>query len=195
VETAELAVQSALEQTEAGARFGLSLARVIVVGVTGICVFAEMAGRVASVAGRPVFDLVRDRLGARVALANLFASFFVTPLTVAAETGGVALALELATGVNYLLWVPVVLVSVALSGGLILTTVDPIKLTEYTLVLSAAALPLTYLPVLVAANDRTSMGDKANSRPTNATASAFPVLLVVASLAAIPLMVLTKAGS
>jgi Mn2+/Fe2+ NRAMP family transporter len=53
----------------------MSLAWVVVVGVIGICLFAEMAGRVATVSGRAVFDLVRERLGARVALVNLMASF------------------------------------------------------------------------------------------------------------------------
>ena len=60
--------------SETGARFGMSLAWVVVVGVIGICLFAEMAGRVATVSGRAVFDLVRERLGARVALVNLVAS-------------------------------------------------------------------------------------------------------------------------
>jgi Mn2+/Fe2+ NRAMP family transporter len=80
--------------------------------VVGICLFAEMAGRVATVSGRAVFDLVRERLGARVALVNLVASFFITFLTLAAEIGGVALAIELATSVNYLLFVPLVAVLV-----------------------------------------------------------------------------------
>ena len=35
--------------SETGARFGMSLAWVVVVGVIGICLFAEMAGRVATV--------------------------------------------------------------------------------------------------------------------------------------------------
>ena len=35
-----------------GSRFGVSLAWVVVVGVVGICVFAEMSGRVAAVSGR-----------------------------------------------------------------------------------------------------------------------------------------------
>ncbi len=69
-----------------------------------------MAGRVAAVSGRPVFDLVRERLGAGMALANLLASFFITLLTLSAEIGGVALAIELATSVNYLLRVPLVAV-------------------------------------------------------------------------------------
>ena len=53
-----------------GSRFGLSLAWVVVVGVVGICIFAEMSGRVAAVSGRARFELPR-RLGPRVALANL----------------------------------------------------------------------------------------------------------------------------
>ncbi|GLZ43667.1 hypothetical protein [Actinokineospora sp. NBRC 105648] len=57
-------------------------------GVIGICVYAEMSGRVAAVSGRPVFDLVRERLGPRVALANLLGSYLVTLTTLAAEIGG-----------------------------------------------------------------------------------------------------------
>jgi manganese transport protein len=381
--------------TDTGARFGLGLAWVLVVGVLGIMVYAEMAGRVASVSGRAVFDLVRDRLGAGMGLVNLLASFFITLLTLAAEIGGVALSLQLATSVNYLLFVPViavlvwvvcwrvkfevmdnlvgllglalvvvavavwrahpdwggmlhaathpvvprteshaaywyfaiallgsamtpyevfffssgaveqrwtrsellvnrlnvyigfplggalalalmvvaalvlepsgidpshlsqaalptsqvlgrlgltlalvgffactfgaaletalscgytlsqyfgwqwgkfvkpvqasrfhlvVLVSILLGSGLVLTTLDPIKLTEYTIVLSAAALPLTYLPVLIVANDATYLGDKVNSRLGNTIATAYLVILLAASVATIPLMIVSKAG-
>jgi Mn2+/Fe2+ NRAMP family transporter len=91
-----------------GSRFGLSLAWVVVVGVIGICVFAEMSGRVAAISGRATFDLVRERLGPRVGLMNLLASMAVTLLTFTAEIGGVALALALATSVNELLWIPLV---------------------------------------------------------------------------------------
>jgi Mn2+/Fe2+ NRAMP family transporter len=90
-----------------GSRFGLSLVWATLVGVVGICVFAEMSGRVAAVTKRGTFDLVRERLGPRVGLLNLTASVLVTLLTFCAEVGGVALALELATSVNYLLLVPV----------------------------------------------------------------------------------------
>ncbi|MEU4393906.1 divalent metal cation transporter [Kribbella sp. NPDC023855] len=89
-----------------GARFGMRLAWVVVLGVIGICLYAEMAGRVVAVSGRPVFDLIRERLGRRTGLLALVASFLVTMLTLIAEIGGVALAFELASGVNYLLWVP-----------------------------------------------------------------------------------------
>jgi manganese transport protein len=378
-----------------GARFGMALAWVVPVGVLGICLFAEMSGRVAAVSHRGVFDLVRERLGPRVALANLVASAFVNFLTMTAEVAGVALALELATSVNYLLWIPLVaflvwvviwrmkfdsmermfglaglclivfavalwklgpdwghlihlathpslpdgeglptylyygialfgaamtpyevfffssgaveekwstedlmveranvyigfplggalslaimagaalllfpvgigvdhlsqvglpvvaalgklgiafalvgffaatfgaaletalssgytvaqyfgwqwgkfvapreasrfhlfvLLSLIAGAGVALTTLDPIKLTEYSIVFSAVALPLTYFPILVIANDAEYMGDKTNSRVTNALGTAYLVLLCLVSLAAIPLMLATKAG-
>jgi Mn2+/Fe2+ NRAMP family transporter len=93
---------------QVGARFGLSLGWVVLVGVLGICVFAEMSGRVAAVSGRATFDVVRERLGPRMGMANLTASMAVTLLTFVAEIGGVALSLQLVSSVSYLLLVPFV---------------------------------------------------------------------------------------
>src|SRR3954454_19387855 len=98
-----------------GARFGMSLAWAVVLGVVGIIVYAEMAGRVASVTQRATWDLVRERLGARAGLVNLGASFFITMLTLIAEIAGVALAVQLVIDVNYLLWIPLVGVAVWLT--------------------------------------------------------------------------------
>ncbi len=75
------------------------------------------------------------------------------------------------------------------------TAVDPIKVTEYSIVLSAAALPLTYFPILVVANDRTYMGDDVNGPVKNTIATFYMVMLTVVALATIPLMIATKAGS
>ena len=86
----------------------LALGWVVIVGIIGICVFAEMSGRVAAVSQRATFDLVRERLGPRMGMANLVALMAVTLLTYVAEIGGVALALQLVSSVNYLLLVPVV---------------------------------------------------------------------------------------
>jgi manganese transport protein len=93
--------------SQTGARFGMELAWVVVVGVIGIIVYAEMCGRVAAVSGRPVFDLVRERLGPRLGLANLAASFFINFLTLTAEIAGVAIAMSLVASVHYTLLVPV----------------------------------------------------------------------------------------
>jgi manganese transport protein len=378
-----------------GARFGLGLAWVVVLGVIAIMLYAEMSARIAAITGRAVFDIVRERLGPRAGLANLIASFLINLLTLAAELGGVALALSLASDVNYLLWIPLIAllvwvvvwrvpyqamerfygllglalvvfvvalvklhphwgglwhqasrptvpnaeghptffyyavavfgasitpyevfffssgaieegwtkkdlieartnvlvgfplgglltialmaiatlvlqprgievshlsqaglpVSVALgklgvaimligffaatfgaalevtlSSGyilgqyfgwrwgklatprqaprffaiclitlltataIVLTTIDPVKITEYAVVLSAVALPLTYFPILVVANDRTYLGDDVNPRWMNLLATIFLIVIVVASAAAIPLMLATKAG-
>jgi Mn2+/Fe2+ NRAMP family transporter len=90
-----------------GSRFGLALVWVVPVGVLGICLFANMAGRVAAVSGRATFEIIRERLGPRAAAANLGASFFINLMTVTAEIGGVALALQLASDVGPRLWMPV----------------------------------------------------------------------------------------
>jgi manganese transport protein len=379
-----------------GARFRMSLVWAVLLGLVGIIIFAEMAGRVATMSHRPVFDLVRERIGARLGLANLVASFFINFLTLAAEVAGVAIALQLASDVNYLAWIPVVgllswfmiwrvrfermerivglaglalvvmavalwqlhpdwsslwhsashptvksgegtptyfyyaialfgatmtpyevfffssgaveerwtrsdlvlnranvyigfplggaltlslmglaavlfaprnitvenlsqaalptafalgkiglalllvgffaatfsaALETALSAGytvgqyfgwqwgkrvapreagrfhvvvlltlvgsvlLALTSIDPVKLTEYTVVLAAAALPLTYFPILVVANDPEFMGDKVNSRVSNAIATVYLGILIVVSIATIPLMIATKGGA
>jgi Mn2+/Fe2+ NRAMP family transporter len=382
--------------SETGARFRMGLAWVVVVGVVGIVIYAEMAGRVAAMSRRPVFELVRERLGPGFGLANLAASFFINFLTLTAEIAGVAIALSLVTSVNYLLLLPaagfliwvvvwrmpfptmekvfgllglallvflvavvrigpdwdglahsavhptlsggetpftyayygvallgaamtpyevfffssgaveekwdrsylnvnranvfigfplggllslgimtsatlifapagiqvdtlpqvalpvalavgkiglaavllgifaatfgaaletalsagytiaqylgwqwgkyvrpreasrfhvVVLLSVAASVLFAASGVDPVKVTEYSIVLSAAALPLTYFPILVVANDPDYMGDKVNGPVLNAIAFVYLVLLVLVAVATIPLMVITKAGA
>jgi Mn2+/Fe2+ NRAMP family transporter len=381
--------------SEAGARFRMSLAWVVLLGVIGIVLYAEMSGRVASISKRPVFDLIRERLGARIALVNLVASFFINFLTLTAEIAGVAIALELASGFNYIAWIPLVaamvwftmwrvkfsvmekaygllglallvtvvavfklhdfhtiarearnlhppatedwptyfyfaialfgaamtpyevfffssgaveegwtrkdlmvnranvyigfplggvlslaimagaalllaprgisvdhlsqaalpvafvlgkaglailifgmgiaffgaaletglsggyivsqffgwqwgkfvkpvdaprfhlvlLLSVILAAALGMSTVDPVKVTEYSIVLSAAALPLTYFPILIIANDPDYMGDKTNSKFANGLGFFYLVLLSAIAIATIPLMIITKAGA
>jgi Mn2+/Fe2+ NRAMP family transporter len=382
--------------SNAGARYGLALVWPVLLGLVVIVLYAEMSGRIATLSQRPVFDLVRERLGTRAALVNMFGSVAVNMLTMTAEIAGVALGIELATDVNYLLWVPAVglavwlviwrvsfsmlenvigvlglalfafvvtvwhlhpdvhalvheathpavpdgegrptyfywaiavfggtimpyevfffssgaveerwtrrdlflnrvnvylgfpvgavtaiaimaaaslvlhpagidvghlsqaalpvslelgkvglgvaligffaalfgaslettlangyvvsqyfgwgwgklvaprraplfhatvLLSLVFAVGLALTSVDPIKVTEYSIVFSAVVLPLTYLPVLLVANDPDYVGEKTNSRFTNAIAAIMLIVVTVAAVAAVPLMVATKAGA
>ena len=382
--------------SETGARFGMSLAWAVVVGVVGIVLYSEMSGRVAALSKRPVFDIVRERMGARAAMVNLLASYFINLLTLMAEIAGMALVLEIASDISYLAWLPlmgaftwvvlwkvqfskiekvfgltglcmlvivvalfhghtplhplvtgamhpsvpsgeglptyfffaisllgaamtpyevfffssgaieeqwtkkdlfinranamigfplggiltlflmagaavylqprkisvehlsqtalpisiplgkiglliflvgmfaaissaaletalssgytvsqyfgwqwgkfvkpkdasrfhaIVLLSVVVAIGIGLTSIDPFKVTEMSLVLAAAALPLTYFPILVVANDPVYMGNKTNGRVTNALGFAYLVLLIIVSLAAIPLMIATKMGT
>ena len=90
-----------------GSRFGLALAWVVPVGVIGICLYANMAGRVAAVSGRATFEIIRERLGPESGGVNLSASFLINLMTLTAEIGGVALALQLATDVGRMMWIPV----------------------------------------------------------------------------------------
>jgi len=381
---------------ETGARFRMNLAWVVLVGAVGIVVFAEMCGRVAALSQRPVFDLVRERLGPGFGMANLFASFFINLLTLTAELAGVAIAISLVADVHYILVIPVatflvwlviwrmpfetmeqifgllglalvvfavavartgpdwghlisqaahphlpsdetpftyayfaialfgaamtpyevfffssgavedgwtesdlklnkanvfigfplgallslaimalshlvlapndisvdalsqvalpvavatgklglaavilgifaatfgaaleaalsagytvaqflgwtwgkrvrpadaarfhtlVLVAILAAALFGLTGVDPVKVTEYSIVLSAAALPLTYFPILVIANDPAYVGERTNGRLMNVLGTVYLVILVVVSVATIPLMIITKAGA
>jgi manganese transport protein len=87
--------------TQAGAAFGFQLLWVVVIGVVGIIVYSEMCGRVAAISKRPVFDLVRERVGFGAGLSTLIASEVVNLLTCAAEVGGVAIVLQLLSGLPY----------------------------------------------------------------------------------------------
>ncbi|HYZ93590.1 MAG TPA: divalent metal cation transporter [Actinomycetota bacterium] len=381
---------------ESGARFGFGHVWVVALGTLGIILYAEMAGRIAVLSRRPVFDIVRERLGARIGFMNLSASFLINVLTLVAEIAGLALAFELLSGIAYYLWVPVavllvffiiwrvsfelmersigivglvmivfavafwqlgpdwsdvatkivrpeipasettalywyfaiaifgaamtpyevffyssgaveerwsrqdlvtnratayigffvggflatssigvaalvlgprgisvedlstitlgpasvlgrlglaaiivglfasttgaalevtlatgysaaqyfgwawgkfvrprdaarfhlvMIASLVVAGLLVVSSLDPIKVTELAVVFSAIGLPLTYLPVLVVANDRGYMGSQVNGRALNLVASAYLVVILAASLAAIPLMIWTKMGS
>ncbi len=85
----------------AGATFGYQLLWVVVIGVVGIIVYSEMCGRVATVSGKAVFDAVRERLGFRTSLAALVSAQVVNLMTLTAEIGGVAICLQLLSGLPY----------------------------------------------------------------------------------------------
>jgi manganese transport protein len=97
----------------AGATFGFQLMWVIPIGVLGIIVYSEMSGRVAAVSGKAVFDAVRERTGFGPGLSALVASEVVNLLTLAAEIGGVAIALQLLSGLPYRLLLVLAIVGFA----------------------------------------------------------------------------------
>jgi Mn2+/Fe2+ NRAMP family transporter len=85
----------------AGATFGYELMWVIPIGVVGIIVYSEMCGRVAAVSGKAVFDAIRERVGFKAGLGALVSSEVVNLMTLAAEVGGVAISLQLLSGLPY----------------------------------------------------------------------------------------------
>ncbi|MGO4595632.1 NRAMP family divalent metal transporter [Leifsonia sp. 2TAF2] len=87
------------------------------------------------------------------------------------------------------------ILSLVVALGILFTGVDPVQVTEFSVVFSAIALPLTYLPILIVANDPKYMGDKVNGRVTNFFGLIYLGIILVASIAAIPLMIVTGAGA
>ncbi len=96
--------------SQAGARFGYALLWPVVLGAATIVVYSEMCGRVAIVTRKPVFTLVRERLGYSVGFCALVASTAVNALTCAAEVGGVAIVLRLLSHAPYGIAVAVAIV-------------------------------------------------------------------------------------
>jgi Mn2+/Fe2+ NRAMP family transporter len=82
----------------------------------------------------------------------------------------------------------------ALALLVVMTGYDPVKLTEYSVIFSVVALPLTYLPILLIANDRTYMGSNVNGRLANVLGVLYFIVIIVISLAAIPLLIVTHGG-
>jgi manganese transport protein len=86
------------------------------------------------------------------------------------------------------------MVLLLLALGIVMTGVDPVQLTEYAVIFSVVALPLTYLPILLVANDRAYMGRYVNGRVANTLGIAYLFIILAVALTAIPLMILTNVG-
>jgi manganese transport protein len=77
---------------------------------------------------------------------------------------------------------------------IVVTGVDPILVTELSVIFSVVALPLTYIPILLVANDRAYMGRYTNGSLGNVFGVFYLVVLLVISAAAIPLLLLSNMG-
>jgi manganese transport protein len=105
--------------SQAGATVGYSVLWAVPLGVLGIIVFAEMSGRIAAIAKKPNFVLVRERYGDRLSLFTLVASLILTVLTLAAELGGLGFILNYYFDVSVGFFVLVALLFVAAAAVLL----------------------------------------------------------------------------
>src|SRR5689334_21703234 len=99
-----LEIGSIATAAQAGADFSFQLIWAIVLGGLCIIFLVEQAGRFSAVSGRTIPDAIRERFG-----FNYFAFLYivlalVSLLVLAAEIGGVCIALELATGIKFVWW-------------------------------------------------------------------------------------------
>jgi manganese transport protein len=87
------------------------------------------------------------------------------------------------------------LITFAAALALVLTGVDALSLVEWAIVFSVIVLPLTYLPLMLVANDRRVMGEHVNRRLSNSLGWAYYGIIVLAAIAALPLYLLSSGGS
>jgi Mn2+/Fe2+ NRAMP family transporter len=89
-----------------------------------------------------------------------------------------------------LAWIAFMLVALAI----VMTGVDVMSLVEYAVLFSIIVLPLTYLPLMLLAGDRSYMGQYANKWLAKGLGWPFFVIVTIAALAAIPLYLMTSGG-
>jgi manganese transport protein len=77
---------------------------------------------------------------------------------------------------------------------IVLTGINPVEITEYSVVFAVVALPMTYLPILMIAGDRSFMGEHVNGRVSSLLGWLYFALIVVLAIAAVPLLLATNGG-
>lgn len=93
---------------EAGAKFGLGLVWALVIATLAIILLVEMSGRLAAVSGKAYAEAIRERFGFKFYLLPLASESIAETLLLAAEIGGVAIAVSLITGISWRILFPVV---------------------------------------------------------------------------------------
>jgi manganese transport protein len=81
-----------------------------------------------------------------------------------------------------------------LAIGIVLSGINPVEITEYAVVFSVVALPLTYLPILMIAEDRSLMGEHTNGRISKTLGWVYFAVIAVLAVSAVPLLLATNGG-
>jgi Mn2+/Fe2+ NRAMP family transporter len=89
---------------QAGSAFGFSLIWSILVGTICVIFLVEMSGRLAAVSHHTIKDALRERFGPRIYMVTLVSDVLINWLVLAAEIGGMSLALQLVTGISFRWW-------------------------------------------------------------------------------------------
>jgi Mn2+/Fe2+ NRAMP family transporter len=111
-----LEVGSIATGVQAGAAFGYQLIWVVILGTLSLALLMEMTGRLSAVSHRTYVDHLRECFGVRFFLVPLLVVLLVSFLVLASEIGGVAIALQMATGISLRWWA----LPVAITGWLLL---------------------------------------------------------------------------
>ncbi|HJQ20573.1 MAG TPA: Nramp family divalent metal transporter [Gemmatimonadaceae bacterium] len=90
---------------QAGATFRFQLLWALALGTIIVIFLVEMSGRFAAVTKKSIPTGVREHFGVRVWIAPFAILVLLHFLTLAAELGGIAFALQLVTGISFQIWV------------------------------------------------------------------------------------------
>lgn len=89
---------------QAGAEFRFSLLWAVGLGTLCAIFLVEMSGRLAAVSHHTIADAMRERFGFNFFLVPLLTVMLTSLLVLAAEIGGVSVALQIATGIAFQWW-------------------------------------------------------------------------------------------
>ena len=89
---------------QAGAAFGFQMIWVILLGTICVIFLVEMSGRLAVISHHTLADAMRERFGVNFYVVPFVAELIVDTLVLAAEIGGVSLALQFLTGISFQWW-------------------------------------------------------------------------------------------
>jgi Mn2+/Fe2+ NRAMP family transporter len=85
---------------QAGSEFGYQLLWAVAIATLMLAMLLEMSGRLAAIRKRPLAAAVRERFGVHFQIVPLTAELIIDVLLLAAEIGGVAIAIKLVTGID-----------------------------------------------------------------------------------------------
>ena len=85
----------------AGATFGLGLVWAMLLGTIAVILLVEMTGRLTAVSGKTYADVIRERFGLKFALVPVSSELVANTFMLAADLGGIAIAVSLLTGVEW----------------------------------------------------------------------------------------------
>jgi NRAMP (natural resistance-associated macrophage protein)-like metal ion transporter len=90
---------------QAGSEYGYQLLWAVAVATLMVAMLIEMSGRLAAVSKRSLAAAVRERFGIHFQIVPLAAELIIDLLLLAAEIGGVAIAVKLVTGGGFVRWI------------------------------------------------------------------------------------------
>jgi Mn2+/Fe2+ NRAMP family transporter len=107
-----LEIGSIVTSAQAGSEYGFSLLWAVLLGGLCLVFLVEMSGRFTAVTKRTIIAGMRERFGFDFFSVPFAMMLVVMVLVVAVEMAGVAIAVELATGIGYRAWIVPVAIGV-----------------------------------------------------------------------------------